>query len=1008
MRFIVQLLAVATASFTGALAQYDDGYETVSTSTTPVQMRVAYAGPSAMMVSWNTFSQLPNPTVMYGTSPGSLTQTASSSVSVTYATSLTYNNHVNITGLQPFTTYYYLPQYSNTTTPYTFTTSRPAGDMTPYTVGVVVDLGTMGALGLSSTTGSNGGTSPLAVNEQTTIASIAEQIDSFEFMVHAGDIAYADYWLKEEIENYIPTTTTAQGAQVYESILNAFYDEMLNITSVKAYMVAAGNHEANCDNGGTTNKTSGTKYTSSICMPGQTNFTGYMNHWRMPSGPSGGLGNFWYSYDYGMAHFVILDTETDLGNGLVGPDEGSPEYGGPFGAYNQQINWLTNDLASVNRTNTPWIVVFGHRGWYLSVSGSVCANCQTAFEKILWTYGVDLYINGHAHVYERTAPVYNNVIDPNGLNNPNSTLYITTGAAGHYDGLDTFTATQPYSAYRANTDYSWTTISFADAQHMTVSTMWSANNTVFDSATLYRTHVFNTTNSNSSSSSSVVSSTSSLSPGTSSTLVSTSTSSGLSSVSTSPTSTTNTATGTSSSVYPTYTNFNGKGALYVYSGGILMGDIGSAGTWYNTPGQNTATYTALPLYPNNTAFYLEHSPDYCSIGSDASLSCSLTSTAGATVFGQTADGNLTYNGQEAFYASSAASSGAKPTVYATSLPVSLNIVWGGTTSISSSQSTSQPSSASSTSSSSQPNSVSSTSLSGSSSASGNATSSSSTIGSSSLSSSSGVLSSVVTVTYITTQSASTVTYVTTQSGSLTTITVCILSCSVDYLLMCCQSTQVSPTTFTQVSTYTTTQSASTETDFVTATQTAVSTETDISSVTTTQPASTVTQTASTVTQIAPASTVTQSASTVTLPASTVTLTAPASTVTQSASTVTLPASTVTQTQPASTVTQPASTVTYTQHGSVTTITKAASTITTTQKGSSTTVTFTLPTSTVRTTLPASTQTVTYTQPASTVRTTLPPSTTTFRTTLPASTVTLIKDLTTTKPVTVTTRKTIRF
>jgi hypothetical protein len=183
-----------------------------------------------------------------------------------------------------------------------------------------------------------------------------------------------------------------------------------------------------------------------------------------------------------------VDTETDLGNGLVGPSEGSPEFGGPFGYPNQQIDWLANDLASVNRTLTPWIVVFGHRGWYLSASSEVCANCQTAFEDLFYTYDVDLYISGHAHIYERVAPIYKGVVDPNGLNNPNATLYITNGAAGHYDGLDTFTAIQPYSVYRENSDYAWSTISFANSTHLTVSSLWSANNTVFDSATLYKTH----------------------------------------------------------------------------------------------------------------------------------------------------------------------------------------------------------------------------------------------------------------------------------------------------------------------------------------------------------------------------------------------------------------------------------------------------------------------------------------------------------------------------------------
>jgi hypothetical protein len=100
-------------------------------------------------------------------------------------------------------------------------------------MGVVVDMGTFGALGLSDTVGT-GAANPLRVNEQTTIASLTELIDIYEFMVHAGDIAYADYWLKEEIGGYLPNTTTTEGAMVYESILNAFFDEMVNITSTKA------------------------------------------------------------------------------------------------------------------------------------------------------------------------------------------------------------------------------------------------------------------------------------------------------------------------------------------------------------------------------------------------------------------------------------------------------------------------------------------------------------------------------------------------------------------------------------------------------------------------------------------------------------------------------------------------------------------------------------------------------------------------------------------------------
>ena len=159
---------------------------------------------------------------------------------------------------------------------------------------------------------------------------------------------------------------------------------MTPITTSKPYMVGPGNHEANCDNGGTGG------YTASICMPGQTNFTGYINHFRMPSAESGGTGNFWYSFDFGMTHYVQFDTETDLGHGLIAPDspQGGTEDSGPFALANTQANWLAADLAKVDRTKTPWIVVAGHRAWYSS--GSICTACQQAFENVLNENNVDL------------------------------------------------------------------------------------------------------------------------------------------------------------------------------------------------------------------------------------------------------------------------------------------------------------------------------------------------------------------------------------------------------------------------------------------------------------------------------------------------------------------------------------------------------------------------------------------------------------------------------------------
>ncbi|KAJ5215838.1 metallo-phosphoesterase [Penicillium cinerascens] len=129
----------------------------------------------------------------------------------------------------------------------------------------------------------------------------------------------------------------------------------------------------------------------------------------MLSDVSGGQGNFWYSFDNGIVHWIMLDTETNLGDGFIGLDQtGGVEKDivGPFGPYaNAQLDWLKKDLASVDRTITPWII--------------------------------------------RSTPLNNGVIDPRELDNPTSPWYITNGAAGHYDGLSEGTnPLAPYERFR--------------------------------------------------------------------------------------------------------------------------------------------------------------------------------------------------------------------------------------------------------------------------------------------------------------------------------------------------------------------------------------------------------------------------------------------------------------------------------------------------------------------------------------------------------------------------------
>lgn len=125
----------------------------------------------------------------------------------------------------------------------------------------------------------------------------------------------------------------------------------------------------------------------------------------------------WYSFDYGLAHFISLNGETDYAH--------SPEYpfaadikgnethptasetyitdAGPFGAVTgnwtdnksyAQAKWLEEDLAKVDRSKTPWVIAMSHRPMYSSGVSSYQKYMRAAFEGIMLKYGVDAYFSG--------------------------------------------------------------------------------------------------------------------------------------------------------------------------------------------------------------------------------------------------------------------------------------------------------------------------------------------------------------------------------------------------------------------------------------------------------------------------------------------------------------------------------------------------------------------------------------------------------------------------------------
>jgi hypothetical protein len=154
---------------------------------------------------------------------------------------------------------------------------------------------------------------------------------------------------------------------------------------------------------------------------------------------------FWYSYSQGPVHVSVISTEHDLSPATA------------------QHRWLTADLASVNRTLTPWLLVAGHRPLYFSlckkdgsceygankehVSGDLL---RTFLDLVLLEYKVTAYLCGHVHMYERTCPLAIGKCRPAG----EGTVHVVLGHAGAYltgTGVAGETDT-PWSSYKGGED----------------------------------------------------------------------------------------------------------------------------------------------------------------------------------------------------------------------------------------------------------------------------------------------------------------------------------------------------------------------------------------------------------------------------------------------------------------------------------------------------------------------------------------------------------------------------
>lgn len=120
--------------------------------------------------------------------------------------------------------------------------------------------------------------------------------------------------------------------------------------------------------------------------------TNYLAQFALPQEVSDGEhgnGEEWYSFNYGNAHFVVLN-DTTQGSTIEGTE----------------ATWLRADLAAVDRSVTPWIFVVHHVPPYTCATAhSSDLTLRAAWQPILDEARVDFVFNGHNHNYERSKPI---------------------------------------------------------------------------------------------------------------------------------------------------------------------------------------------------------------------------------------------------------------------------------------------------------------------------------------------------------------------------------------------------------------------------------------------------------------------------------------------------------------------------------------------------------------------------------------------------------------------------
>ena len=311
--------------------------------------------------------------------------------------------HVKLNDLTPNTTYYYVvghQGYDPTTSKRrgeiaSFRTAPAAGSTTPFTFTAFGDQG-------------------YGYNARKLTSLAADQSPVFHLAL--GNLSYAIHGGTANVEGGHPDTDKYDAAR-----WNSFFTQNEPVAATVPWMITLGNRE--------------------------------MEEWYSPNGYGGVMARFtmpdnaWsgstgiYAWRYQNVGLVSLD-----GNDICNRNTANLHH-----TKGKQLSWLDRQLARFRGDSTiDFIVIHLHHATYSTSDGGGAESvAQQKWAPVFDKYKVDLVLNAHNRVYERTDPIKagkgTRQVKPRGTVVPftDGTTYITAGGGGQ--ALDKFCKNAPES-----------------------------------------------------------------------------------------------------------------------------------------------------------------------------------------------------------------------------------------------------------------------------------------------------------------------------------------------------------------------------------------------------------------------------------------------------------------------------------------------------------------------------------------------------------------------------------